>query len=154
MQVCTRYHPDTREAEQLLHDSFLKIFKQMGSYTGKGSFEGWMKRICINTCLDHLRKQGTLEARTEKATLYKLPEETGAEDAIPDAVFQKLAFNDLLHLIEQLPPKEKTVFKLHVLDGYPHAEISHFLNIKPNHSHWLLHQARKLLQTLIVNRLS
>lgn len=149
MNICIRYSKDKGEAEQLVHDSFLKVFSRIDSYKSDGSFEGWLKRICVNTCLDNYKKKVTFAGLAEGATVYDERLDTYSGDYVTNDVFKKLSVEAILALVERLPEKEKIVFKLYVLDGFPHDEISSMIGIKTNHSYWLLHNARKQLQTLL-----
>lgn len=151
MNICSRYSKDHGEAEQLVHDSFLKIFDRIDSYKGEGSFEGWMKRICVNICLDNYKRRKTFAGMAEHATVYADDINAFNQHYVSNDVMQKQSVEAILALVERLPEKERVVFKLHVLDGYPHDEISSILDIKPNHSYWLLHSARKQLQALLTN---
>lgn len=147
MNICTRYSKDRGEAEQLVHDSFLKIFGRIESYKDEGSFEGWMKRVCVNTCLDSHKRRKTFEGMAEMTTVYADDADAFGQHYVSNDVMTKLSVDAILALVERLPEKERIVFKLHVLDGYPHDEISSMLDIKANHSYWLLHSARKQLQS-------
>lgn len=151
MSICMRYSQDRSEAEQLVHDSFLKIFGRMNSYGGAGSFEGWMKRICINTCLDNYKRRKTFNGAAERATVSVDAAGVFEQHFAPDDVFAKLSADAILKLVDRLPEKERVVFRLHVLDGLPHDEIGSALGIKANYSYWLLHSARKQLQKLLTN---
>lgn len=149
MAVCTRYSKDEGEAEQLVHDSFLKVFGKIDSYKHEGSFEGWMKKITVNTCLDNYKKRKTFSGLTEGSTIYDDNVDFHTREYVTNDVFKKLSVEGILRLVERLPDKEKIVFKLHVLDGYTHEDISALTGIKTNHCYWLLHQGRKHLQTLL-----
>lgn len=151
MNTCMRYSKDEGEAEQLVHDSFLKVFNKIASYKHEGSFEGWVKRICVNTCLDNYKKRKTFSGMTEVSTFYHDNVDLHAREYATNDVFKKLSVEGIHRLIERLPDKEKIVFKLHILDGYSHEDISSMTGIKTNHSYWLLHNGRKLLQKLLNN---
>lgn len=149
MNICIRYSKDRGEAEQLVHDSFLKIFGRLERYSNEGSFEGWVKRVCINTCLDNYKRRKTFAGMAELTTVYAQDADEFGQHYISNEVMTKLSVDAILALVERLPDKERLVFKLHVLDGYQHQEISSMLDIKPNHSYWLLHSARRQLQSLL-----
>jgi RNA polymerase sigma factor (sigma-70 family) len=127
------------EAEDNLQDAFITIFQRIGQFKGKGSFEGWMKRIAINTVLQKYRQK----------RLYDLPAD--------DLMEQKLADNQdnpsasiplpiLLSLIQELPERYRLVFNLYVLDGHTHKEIGGLLGISDGTSKSNLARARQLLQ--------
>lgn len=143
LKICARYAKCMEDAEQLLNDSFLRIFNNIDSFKQAGSFEGWMKRIVVNTCLDYLKSQ---QLRNQMQVTYaaSMPEETNL-DMATQAVHQ-LEFKELLQMIQTLPPVSKTVFNLYVFDGFSHKEIGAMLDITESTSSWHLHHARTLLQ--------
>jgi RNA polymerase sigma-70 factor (ECF subfamily) len=149
MRLCIRYAPDQMEAEQWVHDGFLRIFRSLDQYQSRGSFEGWMKRLMVNVCLDNLRKRKTQKREVESNTLYN--EYEFADDAhyIHNDVVQRMSAEDIVELLATLPEKQKTVFNLHVFEDYSHKEIAALLQITENNSYWLLHQARKHLKEKI-----
>ena len=137
--MCLKYAPNHMEAEDNLQDAFITIFQRIGQFKGKGSFEGWMKRIAINTVLQKYRQK----------RLYDLPAD--------DLMEQKLADNQdnqsasiplpiLLSLIQELPERYRLVFNLYVLDGHTHKEIGGLLGISDGTSKSNLARARQLLQ--------
>lgn len=143
-----RYTKDEQDAEQTLHDSFLKIFKNIGEYEGKGSFEGWMKRIVINSNLDFLRSKMTKDLNN----VY-LPEDiTQINYTTKDAnAVDRLSMKELLKLVKSLPQTSQAVFNLFVFDGYSHKEIAKMLQITEGTSQWHVNNARKVLQEKIKN---
>ena len=134
------------DAEQLLNDGFLKIFSNISGYKNTGSFEGWMKRVIINNCLDYLKSKDTKNAL--KIT-HATPQNETNEVAIPADVIKTMGFKELLAVIQLLPHTTKTVFNLYVFEGYAHKEISRMLDISEGTSSWHLHHARHLLQHAI-----
>ncbi|MES2730301.1 MAG: sigma-70 family RNA polymerase sigma factor [Bacteroidota bacterium] len=136
--VCLRYANDSFEAEEILISGFLKVFDKVGQFKGEGSFEGWIRKIMVNQALSYLRKNKSiyLETDLEKA------------DYEPD--FQSpnshLEAEDLLIMIQQLPPGYKTVFNLYAIEGYSHKEIANLLHISESTSKSQLCRARALLQ--------
>lgn len=140
--MCLKYAPNQMEAEDNLQDAFITIFQRIGQYQGKGSFEGWMKRIAINTVLQKYRQK----------RLYDLPaddliEEKLDEDLDDGSVALPLPF--LLSIIQQLPERYRLVFNLYVLDGHTHKEIAELLGISDGTSKSNLARARQLLQQKI-----
>lgn len=130
------------EAEDNLQDAFITIFQRIGQYQGKGSFEGWMKRIAINTVLQKYRQK----------RLYDLPaddliEEKLDEDLDDGSATLPLPF--LLSIIQELPERYRLVFNLYVLDGHTHKEIAELLGISDGTSKSNLARARQLLQQKI-----
>ena len=144
--ICLRYGRDRAEAEDMLQEAFMVIFKDLGQYSGKGNFEGWMKRVVVNTALRYLRK-------------WKRPM-VALEDYVEEGIIEqesydsKLSLQELTQMIQQLPVGYRTVFNMYVLDGYTHKEISTYLNISEGTSKSQLSKARKLLRTMLEQQLS
>lgn len=133
------------DAEQLLNDVFLKIFTSIKKYKHKGSFEGWMKRILINTCLDNLRTKHFMSSI--KMQIISIPiDDISALDA---DIIQRMEFNELVSLIQSLPDVTRTVFNLSVFEGYTHKDIAKLLDITENTSLWHAYNARKLLKKML-----
>lgn len=147
LKICARYAIDNEDTEQLLHDGFLKIFTHIEEYKFAGSFEGWMKRIVVNNCLDYVKSKDTRNALNTK---YALPVEEVNTSFSASNVLKDIAFKDLLKLIQTLPPTTRMVFNLAVFEGYSHKEIASLLKISEGTSSWHLHEARKTLQKLIL----
>lgn len=133
--VCLKYSRNYAEAEDNLQDAFLTIFKKIGQYDNKGSFEGWLKRITINTALQRYRNQGVFEIVNEELI----------EDVELDIEDDDLTIEFLLRIIQELPDRYRLVFNLYALDGYSHKEISDLLDITMGTSKSNLARARKLL---------
>jgi RNA polymerase sigma factor (sigma-70 family) len=146
MKVCARYARDMHDAEQLLNDGFLSIFTHISHYEGKGSFEGWMRRIMVNTCLDYLRSKYLKNAR-QTALNPDLIEATAPVTG--NLALSNLSFRELTALIQSLPAMTRTVFNLFVFEGFNHKEIAGMLDISEGTSSWHVHQGRKLLQQKI-----
>ena len=130
------------EAEDSLQDAFITIFQRIGQFKGKGSFEGWLKRIAINTVLQKYRQK----------RLYDLPNDAVLEaqqDLALTPIDESLPLTFLLEIIQQLPERYRLVFNLYVLDDYTHKEIAELLNISDGTSKSNLARARQLLQQKI-----
>lgn len=146
LKVCARYAKNMQDAEQLLNDGFLKIFTQIDKYGNTGSFEGWMKRVVVNTCLDYLRSTYLKEEMTMHVNAIQ-PEETNL--SVTNEGMKQIEFRELLSMIQILPSMTRTVFNMFVFEGYNHKEISEQLDISEGTSHWHVHQARNMLQKKI-----
>lgn len=146
LKICARYAKDMEDAEQLLNDGFLRIFTRIDSYERTGSFEGWMKRIVINTCLDYLRSSYLKNSMKMNFNMSVVAEQN---TAVKNAAIERMDFRELLNHIQTLPVMTKTVFNLFVFEGYAHTEIAKMLEISEGTSYWHVHQARKLLQKKI-----
>lgn len=141
--VCLKYSATYQQAEDNLQDAFLMIFKNMPQYRNKGSFEGWMKRIVINTALQKYRKETVFEIIREDH--YKEPEIEIDEDEV--------SVDYLLEIIQQLPERYRQVFNLYVLDGFSHKEIAEIMNITTGTSKSNLARARVILKEKIESSL-
>ncbi len=139
--VCLRYTKDHSAAEDVLHEGFIKIFLNIASYKNKGSFEGWMRRIMVNTALERYRKN---------FQMYPVSDVTELESKMnTNIIVSELSAQELLVLIKDLPPAYKMVFNLYAIDGYSHKEVGEILNISIGTSKSNLSRARKILQSKV-----
>ena len=143
LKICARYAKNMEDAEQLLNDGFLRIFTNAKNFKHAGSFEGWMKRILVNTCLDYLKSK---QLKSAMQISYSGDVAEDMQIAISTQALQDIEFKELLNMIQALPPVSKTVFNLYVFDGYSHKEIATMLEMSENTSSWHLHHARTQLQ--------
>lgn len=151
MRVCYRYAPNKEEAEQWVHDAFLKIFSTLQQYAFKGPLEAWMRRITVRICIDNLRKNNSKRFSIEQMTEPVDMQEHHYEIPVENDFQYKIQRDDIIKLLNQLPEKSRIVFNLHVFEGYEIREIAELLEIKENYVYWLLHQARKELQNFLKN---
>lgn len=136
--VCLYYAKDQTDAEDILHDGFMKVFKSIKQYKGTGSLEGWIKRIMINTALERFRKQNYLYSVEE---VVEVVEDEGYENIV-----SSISFQDLIDLIRELSPQYRIVFNLYAVEGHSHKEIADLLEISVGTSKSNLARARKILQ--------
>jgi RNA polymerase sigma-70 factor (ECF subfamily) len=136
--ISLKYSRNYQDAEDTLQDSFLIIFDKIKQYNNKGSFEGWLKRIVINTALQKYRKKNHLQLIKEVSDTEEVVE-VDFEDTHLDIGF-------LLKLVQELHDKYRLVFNLYVLDSYSHREISKMLNISEGTSKSNLSRARKKIK--------
>ncbi|MDX1907545.1 MAG: RNA polymerase sigma factor [Bacteroidia bacterium] len=136
--VCCRYAASEAEAEDILQESFIKIFQKISSYEESGSLEGWLRRIVVNTAIDHLRRQKQQKNRASEREAVEIP---AADDVIAD-----LEAEQLILLIQQLPDGYRMVFNLYAVEGYSHAEIGKQLGITESTSRSQYTRARALLR--------
>jgi len=139
--VCLRYAGSSEEAEDILQEGFIKIFKKLTSFRGEGSFEGWIRRIFVNTAIEHFRRKRYLQPVTEK-------EENTIEGNFL-SVLDNLAERDILDLVKQLSPGYRTVFNMYVVEGYTHKEIGDMLGISEGTSKSQLSRAKVILQDMV-----
>ncbi len=138
--VCLQYSGNNEEARDILQEGFIKIFENLGNYKHEGSFEGWMRRITVNTALEKFRSKSNLYRVDD---IDMLPE----PDAEPDNHdYAGMEAADLLEIIRELPPKYRMVFNLYAIEGYSHKEISEMINISEGTSKSNLSRARGILQ--------
>lgn len=143
--VCLRYSNDATEAEDILQDAFIKVFRNISTYSGSGSFEGWMKRIMINTSLSQYQKNKKKGISVDLEVIEPfLSDDNPNEDQTPLA--SSVSSDQLIGLIQKLPEGYKHVFSMYALDGFSHQEIADSLNISVNTSKSQLSKARKYLQ--------
>ncbi|WP_428743684.1 RNA polymerase sigma factor [Tenacibaculum sp.] len=136
--LCLKYSRNYQDAEDTLQDSFLTIFKKMPQYQNKGSFEGWMKRITINTALQKYREKSPLQLVAEVSN------EEIEEDVVLET--ENISVETLLKLIQNLPDRYRLVFNLYVLDNYSHKEIATLLKITEGTSKSNLSRAKQILK--------
>ncbi len=145
MGVCYRYARNREDAEDILQDAFIKIFRKMEQFKGDGSFEGWMRKIIVNTAL----KKYTVSRYSKEFSVEEVKDPSDADmNDVP--AFNHLTEKDLLALINNLPDGYRVIFNLYVIEGYQHDEIADMLGIQPGTSRSQLVKARQLLQKEII----
>lgn len=140
--VCLKYSRNRVEAEDHLQDGFLTIFNKIDQYNSAGSFEGWMKRIMVNTVLQQYRGVSFVELSPDKHL---------SEDVQVEIEDESVSMDYLLGLIQELPDRYRLVFTMYVIDGYPHKDIADMLGITTGTSKSNLARARMILQDKIEN---
>ncbi len=141
MTVCLRYAGSTEEAEDMLQESFIKIFSSITQYRFEGSFEGWLRKLTINICL---RKLQQAKIKYDDTSVLDT-----VSHAIPDNAVSSLSEKELIRMISCLPQGYRIVFNLNIIEGYSHEEIALMLNIEAATSRSQLIKARRLLQKQI-----
>ncbi len=134
--VSLKYSRNYAEAEDNLQDAFITIFSKINQYGNKGSFEGWLKRIVINTALQRYRKQD----------VFEIVNESQVEEVEVEMDTAQVPLKFLLGIIQQLPDRYRLVFNLYVLDGYSHKEIAEMVKISEGTSKSNLARARSILK--------
>ncbi len=143
LAVCQRYGRTNAEAEDMFQDGFIRVFTNLGKFNHKGSFEGWVRKIMINSALKIVSKKAF---QKEKIGIEDFQEHT--TKVIPE-VFSKLSVDELTILISELPEGYKIIFNLYAIEGYSHKEIAKMLNIEVSTSRSQLVKARRTLQRKI-----
>lgn len=138
LSLCMRYTNNREEAEDVLQEGFIKVFKFLHQFTGQGNFEGWMRRIFINTSIENIRKR----------IFFEQIGETNNNDVKVSGTsgYDSLAHADLLKIIESLSEGYRTIFNLYVVEGFSHREIANILNITESTSKSQLSRAKGILQ--------
>jgi RNA polymerase sigma-70 factor (ECF subfamily) len=132
-------------AEDILQEGFITLFTRLRDYKGEGSFEGWARKIFVNTALMSLRKKDALKMSEELEAVR------GMKDELPSQN-QNIGYKELMKLVMELPPGFRTVFNMYAIEGYSHKEISDMLGISETTSRTQLSRARVWLQNKIKER--
>jgi RNA polymerase sigma-70 factor (ECF subfamily) len=138
ISLCLRYTSDRDEAQDIVQEGFIKVFRYLHQYTGQGNFEGWMRRIFINTAIEFLRKRVYVERIGDSGGIEIKENSVSGYDA--------LAHADVERVIHSLSDGYRTIFKMYVVDGYSHREIADILNITESTSKSQLSRAKIILQ--------
>jgi RNA polymerase sigma-70 factor (ECF subfamily) len=131
-------YDDEHLAKEVLNDAFFKIFKDLGQYSFQGVFEGWIRRIVVNTVADHLRKN-----LKDKQKIKEIQPEDAYIDSEP---VDNLSHKELLKIVATLPDTQREIFNLFVFENYSHKEIASLLNMQQNNCRWHLNDARRRLK--------
>lgn len=142
--VCNRYARNSADAEDILQDAFIKVFEKIHQFKFEGSFEGWIRRIMVNTAL----KKYSLRRYEKEVSGYEIRDRD--ESGIEPSAYSHLTQKELLDLINNLPDGYKLIFNLYVIEGYQHDEIAEMLRIQPGTSRSQLVKARNMLQKQIL----
>ena len=142
MAVCVRYTNSRFEAEDIFHEAFVKVFKSINMYSG-GSFEGWVRRIFVNTAINHYHKNKKYQEQLDYSTI---------EESAPSGedIVSQINSQELLLLINQLPEGYRVIFNLYVIEGYNHREIAEMLNIAEGTSKSQLAKAKSHLKKTLL----
>jgi RNA polymerase sigma factor (sigma-70 family) len=138
--VCMRYARNRDEAEDILQEGFVKVFMRLNQYEGKGSFEGWMKRVMVNTALSYYRQN--------LKHYYHQDIEEISEIKLDDAGIEESEFSEeeIMEIIKNMPDGFRVVFNLYAIEGYKHREIAELLGIDVNTSKSQYSRAKKFIQ--------
>ncbi|MCK4568848.1 MAG: sigma-70 family RNA polymerase sigma factor [Bacteroidales bacterium] len=137
--ICLRYTKNKMEAEDVLQEGFIKVFRYLKDYRNEGSLEGWIRKTVVNTAINFYKKK----VKYQKDVSLDQTEPINNEE---ESAIDKLSAKELLELIQELPDGYRMVFNLNVIEGYTHKEIGDMLNISENTSKSQLSRARGVLQ--------
>lgn len=145
MGVCYKYSNNAEDAKDLLQDGFVKVYSNIHKYNFEGSLEGWIRRIMVNTAIDHFRKNKNVYMVSDEDD-YIL-ENSKVESA--DSIYSQFGEEVIMEAIQSLSPAYKTVFNLNVIEGYQHKEIAEKLNISEGTSKSNLAKAKQNLKKIL-----
>jgi RNA polymerase sigma-70 factor, ECF subfamily len=148
MGVCYRYTNNSEDAKDILQDGFVKVYSNLKKYNFKGSLEGWIRRIMVNTAIDHFRKNKNVYLVGDEDD-YIL-ENSKVESA--DSIYGQFGESVIMEAIQSLSPAYKTVFNLNVIEGYKHSEIAEKLNISEGTSKSNLAKAKQNLKKILIEK--
>ncbi|MCR9064130.1 MAG: sigma-70 family RNA polymerase sigma factor [Cytophagales bacterium] len=139
--VAMRYASNQEEVTEMVNDGFLKIFSKLSMYDREQSFEAWFKTVMVRTCIDYYRKNHSRVSMVDVNEIHYL--------AYDDNLLERLSAEEIVDLVQHLPPAYRAVFSLYVVDGYSHAEIAKMLGINEGTSRSNLSKARVKMQEMI-----
>ena len=148
MGVCYRYTNNAEDARDILQDGFVKVYSNLKKYNFKGSLEGWIRRIMVNTAIDHFRKHKNVFLVNDDDD-YIL-ENSKVEEA--DSIYSQFGEKIIMDAIQSLSPAYQTVFNLNVIEGYQHKEIAEKLNISEGTSKSNLAKAKQNLRKILLEK--
>jgi RNA polymerase sigma-70 factor (ECF subfamily) len=143
MGLCLRYVGNRETARDILQDGFVKVFTSIGSYSGTGPFDAWIRMIFVNAAIEHLRKRDYLYDTVDLDNIKTVTED--------DTTLSKISAEMIMEIIQQLPEGYRTIFNLYAIEGYSHKEIGDMLHILESTSRSQYARARQLLQKQINN---
>jgi len=150
LPVCCRYARNTDEAKDILQDGFIKVFEKIEHYNAGGSFEGWVRRIIVNTAIDSYRKKKKEFLIDDES---RIKDENEWEDIDNDSEYSKLAIDDIVEAMQKLSPAYQAVFNLYVMEGYSHQEIADELGVTVGTSKSNLAKAKMNMKIMLTEKL-
>jgi RNA polymerase sigma-70 factor (ECF subfamily) len=145
LAVCFRFAHNREDAEDMLQDGFIKVFLQIHTFRSRGAFEGWIRRIMVHTCINHLKKNKRFN---ESVDLIQAGSAQVREESIPSIVQAK----QIVDCIRLLPIGYRTVLNLYAIEGYSHKEIAGMLDIEESTSRSQYTRARQMLEDILIRR--
>jgi RNA polymerase sigma-70 factor (ECF subfamily) len=136
--LCLQYSKNPDEAKDILQDGFVKVFKNLVQYSYSGSFEGWVRKIFVNTAIESFRNK--------KMKFSDMEIQAYSEDFSFDSIVSEISAQEILAIVQDLSPQYRMVFNLYAIEGYTHKEIAEKLNISEGTSKSNLSRARSILQ--------
>ncbi len=142
MSICIRYADDQQEAKEMLNEGFFRIFKNLKKYDTQRPFKPWLRRVLVNASLNYLRRRKKFKPEVLMEEVHASPDK--------NSILSKIAYKELIAIVQSLSPAYRTVFNLHVIDGYTHEEIATKLGISIGTSKANLSKARARLREKIL----
>lgn len=143
INICMRYADHREEAEEMFDDGFLRVLNKIHYYDPEQSFDAWFRTVIIRSAIDHYRRHKSSVTFTDIEEAYNI--------GVDEGLLEKLSAEEILAVVQFLPPSYRTAFSLHVVDGYSHPEIAQMLGINEGTSRSNLAKARIKLQELLIN---
>ena len=145
LSVCYRFARNREDAEDMLQEGFIRVFTQIHQFQSKGSFEGWIRRIIVHTCINHLKKHKKFNDSVDIAQAHTLHVR---EDSVPSIIQAK----QVVECIRMLPIGYRTVLNLFAIDGYTHREIAQMLDIEESTSRSQYTRAKAMLEQILIQK--
>ncbi len=152
LSISMRYTHDRDTAQEIVQDSFIKVFEKLNLFDNSGSFEGWLRRIVVNTAIDYIRKSKKDPFLTDNDNDFKLGS-TDPMEELENIQLSEVKTEVIMAAIQQLSPAYRTVFNMFVIENYSHKEIAEILGISEGTSKSNLSKAKVNIQKLIENKL-
>ena len=143
MGICLRYTHNREDAADVLQDGFVKVFLHLKSFKGEGSFEGWIKRIMVNTALKHYKKNLKFKNESDIEMAYDI--------SFDNQIISNMSVSEMMKHVQNMPDGYRTIFNLYVVEGFQHNEIGKMLGISEGTSKSQLSRARNYLMTILKN---
>ncbi|MFY8127698.1 MAG: RNA polymerase sigma factor [Chitinophagaceae bacterium] len=143
--ICYRYAYCREDAEDMLQEGFVKIFNQLSTFENRGSFEGWMKRVIVNTCINFLKRNKKFNENLSLDAAYHV-------EYKEESVVSKLQGKQIIECIRLLPIGYRTILNLNAIEGYSHKEIASLLEIEESTSRSQLTRAKIVLENILIKR--
>jgi RNA polymerase sigma factor (sigma-70 family) len=145
LSVCYRFAHNREDAEDMLQEGFIKVFSQIHTFQNKGAFEGWIRRIMVHTCINHLKKNRKFN---ESVDIIHATGVQVREESVPSIVQAK----QVVECIRLLPMGYRTVLNLYAIEGYSHKEIAEMLDIEESTSRSQYTRAKQMLEDILIRK--
>jgi len=141
MSICLRYADNRDEAAEVLNDGFMKVFQNIAKFDLKRPFKPWLRRIIVNTAINHYHQKNRIPKSADLNVV--------GQNANEEKVLSGITYDEIVQMLRKLPPAYRTVFNLHVIEGYKHEEIAHMLGVSVGTSKSNLFKAKEQLRRIL-----